>query len=62
MILIGLGTGFVKGFAVILALGVLLSLYSGSLGADYNDLFDGELDQRYRGSWGLSKKRLDEGR
>ncbi len=61
VILIGLGTGFVKGFAVILALGVLLSLFTAVVLVRITTTFmTGEWMERHPWLLVSPKKRLDE--
>jgi protein-export membrane protein SecD len=59
-ILIGLGTGFVKGFAVILALGVLLSLFTAIVLVRITTMFIvGEWAEKYP-QWLVSHKKISE--
>jgi preprotein translocase subunit SecD len=59
-ILIGLGTGFVKGFAIILALGVLLSLFTAVvLVRIIVDFFTGDWMERHPGILVSPKKRIE---
>ncbi len=61
VILIGLGTGFVKGFAVILALGVLLSLFTAVvLVRITTEFITGDWMERHPWLLVSPKKRLDE--
>lgn len=59
-ILIGLGTGFVKGFAIILALGVLLSLFTAVVLVRITTMFIiGEWAEKYP-QWLVSHKKISE--
>jgi len=61
VILIGLGTGFVKGFAVILSLGVLLSLFTAVVLVRITTTFiAGDWMERHPWLLASPKKRLDE--
>jgi len=61
VILIGLGTGFVKGFAIILALGVLLSLFTAVVLVQITTTFlTGDWMERHPWLLVSPKKRLDE--
>ena len=60
VILIGFGTGFVKGFAIILALGVLLSLFTAVVLVRITTMFvAGEWMEKYPKFIVSPKKRLE---